>query len=410
MNRHLLLALVLATAAFSLRATAEQATPPAQEPGSAEILNRLQQLSEELERVRAELNQLKAQRAAEKARAAEADAAPAPAPAPEAVLPVEKAEPKPEVDEEQARMERERAIRSVQRSGVLLKGGSIEVEPGFTYSHYSSNLISIDGFAFLPVLVIGQIESLRIERDIFQPTLTLRYGILDNLQADVTVPYRFERDRFVRQVEDLPREEQSISDHGLSDVEFGLSYQLLYEQGWIPDLIVAARAKAPTGKSLFDIGGAGTNVTELVMGSGVWSVRSSVTAIKSLDPAILIFTAGYTHSLGRDFTVLVADPQTNAVPRRTTFEPGGTVDYGLAVAVAMNPVFAINLQLQQRITLDTHLAGIGKVEGSFSNQADIRFGFGWALTQKMVLNFTAAAGLTEDTPDLTVSLALPVKF
>jgi hypothetical protein len=82
----------------------------------------------------------------------------------------------------------------------------------------------------------------------------------------------------------------------------------------------------------------------------------------------------------------------------------------VAVAVAMNPVFAVNLQLQQRYTMGTELSGVGEVEGSAFNEADLRFGFAWALTKNTLLNFSVAAGLTEDTPDLTVTLALPIKF
>jgi hypothetical protein len=331
-------------------------------------------------------------------------------------------EEKPEADDEVARTERQRAIESVQRSGVLLRRNSWEVEPSVNYSHASSNLISIDGFAILPILVIGDIQSLRVERDIFTASLGARYGLLENLQLDVSVPYKFERDRFVTQTQTDPavsiREETTIEDHGLGDVSFGISHQVFYEQGNLPDVILSARATAPTGESLFDLPATAPSTNQLAqadlpLGSGVWSVRSGVTAIKSLDPVVLIFNAGYTHRFGRDLALTsIADDGSGTMTNQvhTTYQPGGTVDYGIAVAVAMNPVFAINLQLQQRITFDTELDGLGEVEGTAANEADLRFGFAWALTHNTVLNFSAAAGLTEDTPDVSLSLALPVKF
>jgi hypothetical protein len=410
-----------------------QTTPPAQPSAGAEdlskeeMLKRLKELTDELRNVRTELNQLEAERAAEVARTnAVAAPAPLPAPSPQPAAPPPAGQPqteeKPQVDEEQARLERERAIRSVQSSGVLLKQGSMEIEPSVTYSHYANNLIAIDGFSILPVLIIGEIESLRIERDIEQPALTWRYGILNNLQADVTPSYRFETDRYVQQIQSQPRTSTIIDDDGIADTQFGLSDQVLFEHGSVPDLILSARVTAPTGKSQFDFGSTNNIPTELAMGAGVWSVRGGVTAIKSLDPAVLILSAGYTHNLGRDFTVHQSASSntvdnsgvTNTVnytfPVRTTYELGDSIDYTIAIAMALNPVLAINLQIQEQITEDTYLAHIGKVQGSYMNQAYLRFGFGWALTHNSILNFSAAAGLTPDSPGLTVTLSMPIRF
>ncbi len=415
-------------------ADSQELVPPAPEPTgptNAEVLKQLLRLSEEVSRMRGEIDGLKAELAAEKAKAAVVPAPPPPtevaqlvpaAPPAETAVAAPPAEEQPIVDEEQARIERERAVRSVERSGVLMKRGAFEVEPAITYSHASSNLISIDGFAILPILVIGDIQSLRVERDIFTTSLAARYGLLDNVQVDVVVPYKYERDRYVTQTETNPqqavREETTIEDHGLGDVSFGVSYQAFYERGNLPDVILSARVTAPTADSIFDlpVNPPSTNQfaqTELPLGGGVWSVRGGVTAIKSLDPVVLIFNAGYTHSIGRDLTITsIGDTgggvMTNTVG--TTYHPGGVVDYGIAVAVAMNPVFAINLGLQQRFTFETDLDGLGDVEGSSTVEAELRFGFAWALTADVVLNFSAAAGLTEDTPDLAVTLALPIKF
>jgi len=409
------------------------ATTPAQQTGAAEqptgtqnqvneeILKRLKDLSDEFQIMRSELNQLEAERAAEQAGKGKPAGTPSPAPAaqPPTAKPPEqpKTEEQPAVNEEQARIERERAIASVSRSLVLLPQGAWEVEPDFLYSHYSSNLIDINGFAVLPVLVLGQIESLRIERDVLNPSLTVRYGILDRLQVDANAGWRFEQDRFVQEIQSQPRTEQTIDDNGISDTQFGLSYQPISEHGLVPDVTLAARVNAPSAKSQFDIKSTNSVPTELAMGSGVWSVRTGITATKSLDPAVIIVNFGYTVSLGRDFTAftnatVVSGGVTNVVtvPVHTTYEPGDAYDYGIAVAMALNPVFAINLQVHQTITTGTHLAHFGSVQGSSLNEADFRFGFGWAVARNTTVNFTAAAGLTEDSPDYTILLAVPIRF
>ncbi len=313
------------------------------------------------------------------------------------------------LDDEEYRLERERAIRSVARNGVLLHRNEWEVEPSFAYSHWSTNLLSVDGLSVLPVLVVGEVEGLRVERDTFQASLTLRYGILDNLQADVTVPYRYEYHRFVRQVDQVERKEESASDYGMGDVEFGLTHQLLYEQGLTPDLLLSLRGRAPTGKDQFEIEPDGE---EIPMGTGVWGVRGGLTAIKALDPIVLILSGGFTWNAKRDITIEVQDPNNpgETLEWETTYEPGGMVDWGLGIALAVNPALALNFQFQQRVTFRNSLKGFGEVDGSSGNQADVRFGFGWALTHDVIVNFVSAAGLTEDTPDMTTSLGVAIKF
>jgi hypothetical protein len=375
-----------------------------------EILKMIQNLQNELKQTRSELDQLKKDRQPEKATVAPpVPAPPAPVPAPSQEEASEATKERTEAEKERERLERERAIRSVQRSGVLLPPGQFEAEPSFTYSHYSQNLINVDGFSILPVLVIGDIQSLRVERDLYQFGLALRYGIMRNLQLDASIPFVYEEQTYTTQSaqnnQSLASTETSRNDYGIGDVQFGVSYQMLHEHGLVPDVIVQGWARAPTGTSQFDI----SSADQLPQGSGVWGVRGGVTAIKTLDPAVVIFNAGYTYNFGRDFVVQqVTSNSTNMVS--TTYLPGSSIDTSLAVAVAMNPSFALNFGVLVRYTFATELKGIGEVQGSPINEAQFRFGFAWALTRNSVINFTAAAGLTEDTPDLTITIGCPIKF
>jgi hypothetical protein len=403
----------IASASQQANATNNAAAGDLDRLSKTEILKMIQSLSHELKQTRSELDQIKAERQTEKNQAASPPPVPS-VPAPPVTPPLQEgaadaAKEQTEAEKERERLERERAIRSVQRSGVLLPRGQIEVEPSFTYSHYSQNLINVDGFAILPVLVIGDIQSLRIERDIFQFGLALRYGVLRNLQLDVSLPFMYDDETFTTQSaqneQSLASTETSRNDYGIGDVQFGLSYQALHEHGLVPDVIVQGWARAPTGTSQFDI----NNADQLPQGTGVWGVRGGLTAIKTLDPAVVIFNAGYTYNFGRDFVVQqVTSNSTNSVA--TTYLPGGSIDTSLAVAVAMNPSFAINLGVLVRHTFATKLQRIGEVQGSPVTEAQFRFGFAWALSRNSAINFTAGAGLTEDTPDLTITIACPIKF
>ena len=371
--------------------------------GKAEILKLIQNLADELKQTRSELDQLKAARQEEKLKVIPVPPV-APTPAP-----TETPKEQTEAEKDRERVERERAIQSVQRSGVLLPQGKFDVEPSFTYSHTSRNFINVDGFSILPVLIIGNIQALRVERDVFQTQLALRYGILPNLQVDASVPWQSETDRYVTQsyqnnVQLAPKE-SGRHDQGIGDPQLGLSYQLLHEHGWVPDLIVQSTGRAPIGKSQFDI----HSNSQLAQGAGVWGVRNGITAIKTMDPIVLIFNTGYTYKFGRDLTAQrITSTGTNVIT--TTYQPGGSIDNGVAVAIAMNPSFAINLGVLERYTFSTELTGVGTVQGSSLNEAQFRFGFAWAVTRNSVFNFTAAMGLTEDSPGLTITIAYPIKF
>ena len=371
--------------------------------GKAEILKLIQNLADELKQTRSELDQLKAARQEEKLKVIPVPPV-APTPAP-----TETPKEQTEAEKDRERVERERAIQSVQRSGVLLPQGKFDVEPSFTYSHTSRNFINVDGFSILPVLIIGNIQALRVERDVFQTQLALRYGILPNLQVDASVPWQSETDRYVTQsyqnnVQLAPKE-SGRHDQGIGDPQLGLSYQLLHEHGWVPDLIVQSTGRAPIGKSQFDI----HSNSQLAQGSGDWGVRNGITAIKTMDPIVLIFNTGYTYNFGRNLTAQqITSTGTNVIT--TTYQPGGSIDNGVAVAIAMNPSFAINLGVLERYTFSTELTGVGTVQGSSLNEAQFRFGFAWAVTRNSVFNFTAAMGLTEDSPGLTITIAYPIKF
>ena len=170
-------------------------------------------------------------------------------------------------------------------------------------------------------------------------------------------------------------------------------------------MIIQSEARAPTGKSQFDI----HSNAQLPQGTGVWGDRIGITTIKTLDPVVVIFTTGYTYNFSRAFLVQqVTSSSTNVVS--TTYQPGGSIDAAVAVAVAMNPSFALNLGVLERYTFHTELVRIGTVDGSSLNVAQLRFGFAWAIGRNSVINFTAAAGLTEDTPGLTLTIACPIKF
>jgi hypothetical protein len=273
------------------------------------------------------------------------------------------------------------------RGGVLLRKGKWQIEPSMTYVHTSANKISIEGYTVLPVLIIGEISTEKVKRDIFIQTLTTRYGLKNNLQVELNVPYRYQHERITVE---SPASETLRHAAGLGDVSAGIFYQCAYEKGIIPDLVAGISVKSPTGQEPYgqDIG----------LGTGHWGIKTSLVAVKASDPAILFSSLGYTKNLER-----------NDIEGYGTIEPGDSFDYGLGFAFALNYQVALSFQLSQSVTQKMRVND-NSVASSFTNVVTLKYGLTWSLSKNFSCEVSAGHGLTTDSPDFIFGLSFPYSF
>lgn len=272
-----------------------------------------------------------------------------------------------------------------QKGSVLLPKGTFQVEPSTTWAHFSSNSINIQGFSILPVLVIGDISVRRTKRDVFIQNFTMKYGLLNNLQAEVKVPFRAQYNR------DTISEssETTKNSAGMGDIEFGVSRQIGWEHGLIPDLIAAVNVKSTTGRSPYN--------KTIGLGTGHWAVRGSLIAAKSSDPAVIFSSLNYTYNFSE------------TVQNIGKIEPGSSLGYSLGMAIALSYQTAINFSFDHSVTQKFKTTG-QKVDGSFLNSANVKIGANWALNEKSSVDFSVAFGVTDDAPDVTAEIRFPFVF
>ncbi len=150
----------------------------------------------------------------------------------------------------------------IERGGLLLPPGTMEIEPSVEYQHFSTRRISVSGFSILPTFIIGVLNTEKVQRDILDASLTIRIGLFRDVQVEVRVPYRFAWDRISTVNTSDP--DIKSSDDVIGDIEVALSVQPIKEKGWVPDIILGVRGKTITGKDPFAL-----QANEIPTGTGL---------------------------------------------------------------------------------------------------------------------------------------------
>lgn len=276
----------------------------------------------------------------------------------------------------------------VARSRLLLPPWKYEIEPSFTYVHASSDNISIDEFTIVPVLVVGEIISERVRRNIIIPAFTFRLGLPNDSQTEVRVPLRYESERTILADGSV----RPKSAFGLGDLEFALSKHLMREKGAIPDILGSLRWKTPTGHS--DTFGTEED-DDIALGTGFHGFQFMLTALKIRDPLALFGSVAYTANLSAD------KPQGRV-------NPGDTVGFNLGLALALNLETSINFGWEQRFTFRTSLDG-ADFPGSSLTVGTFNVGVTYNISSDVSLDLAINIGLTRDAPDLQATIALPIR-
>lgn len=306
--------------------------------------------------------------------------APSPQPAPEPSPSVAATPGRPtevvEPDEDAAATALERSL--VREGGLLLPPGTFEVEPGLSYTFEGSSVIAL-------VRQDGGLTAARAEtrRDELDASLDVSVGLPWNLQADLDVPFTFER----RAVTGGTEEDESR--FGLGDVRVGLRTQLLWERDWVPDLLASVQWRAPTGDDDASSGG-------ITLGNGFHALTQTATAVKSQDPLVFVGSVFYTLELadskeGRDI------------------DPGDTIGFSLRSILAASPETSLRLGTIWNFTGEAEVDGRG-VAGSDGVEGLFEVGASSIISRRVLLTITGAMGLTDDAPDATLSVALPIRF
>jgi hypothetical protein len=303
-------------------------------------------------------------------------------------------------DEEERRASESLDQALLVRGGLLLPKGTLEIDNTASYFSLSSDHLTVNGFALLPVLVVGDITSQRLRRDILIHSLTTRLGLPGQFQMDFTVPYGYVLNRTV----DANNNETSASQFGLGDIQAGLSRQLAIEHGKTPDLLGNLHFKSVTGTNSYDLQSAETS-----LGTGFNSFQGSITAAKSSDPVVFFGDLSYTRNLPAHHTIPVSDPSNPDVTSTLGYlRPGDAFGFQLGSILALNTETSFTLGWDQRFTRETKLNGV-RLPASYLVEGSLRLGTSYMYAPGRMVDLSFGVGLTPDTPNLQFSVGFPIR-
>lgn len=298
-----------------------------------------------------------------------------------------------------------------EQPGVLTPKGKFVVEPALQYSYSSSNRVALVGYTIIPALHIGVIDVREVKRNTTIGMLTTRFGVSNRMELEARLPYVYRSDTSIgREFLAGTAEDTGFqaSGRGIGDVELSARYQ--FNDGGLdrPYFIGGLRLKTRTGKDPFEVPtvpgtggllGAGLQA-ELPTGSGFVGLQPSVTALFPSDPAVFFGTLSYLHSFGRK----------NIGGGWGDIRPGGVLGFNFGMGLSLNDRSSFSIGYDHASVGRTKQNGVVPSDSVRVQLGTLLLGYSYRLNPQRTLNLSLGAGLTRDTPDVTLTVRVPTSL
>jgi hypothetical protein len=307
--------------------------------------------------------------------------------------------------------------------GVLTAPGTYVLEPSMQYGYSSSNRVALVGYTVIPALLIGLVDVREIKRNTFTTAITGRTGISNRMEVEVKVPYVYRSDATVSREIFTGTAVERVFDttgKGMGDVEVAGRYQLNNGGADKGYYIAGLRYKSRTGRDPFEVitdcerRCIGENVTgtglplDLPTGSGFHSLQGTLTWLYPSDPAVFFGNLSYVHNFKRDdVTRLVRNGEREPLG---SLQPGAVLGFNFGMGLALNDKASLSLGYDHSTIGRMRQNGATSIGSVRTQLGTLLLGYSYRLSPKRSLNIAVGAGVTRDTPDVTLTLRLPMTF
>ena len=306
--------------------------------------------------------------------------------------------------------------------GVLTPKGKYVLEPSVQYSYSSSNRVALVGYTIIPALLIGLVDVREVKRNTMTGALAVRYGLSNRVEVEARLPYVYRSDSTIsRELFTGSASERVFSNSGraIGDVEIGARYQLNDGGINMPYFLGSLRFKSRTGKDPFDVvtdcvtrcvgNTSGTGLPlDLPTGSGFYSLQPGLTWLFPSDPAVFFGGVSYTYNFKRSgVSRLVLNGEREFIG---DVQPGGIFGVNFGMGLALNDKSSFSMGVDLNSVGRTRQNGVPLATSVRTQLASLLLGYSYRYTDKTTFSVTVGAGLTRDTPDLTLNLRIPMSF
>lgn len=296
---------------------------------------------------------------------------------------------KQEGDADQTAMLKQ-TLTAVDKQYSLLKRGKLQATYDFNYSYVGQEKINAD-------ISSGKLTLFNIENDsshTITNTVSVDYGVRDNLTANLIVPV-------LSKYSENPAYDGFS--HSVGDLGLGARWQPIEVRRGRPSMTFTGNVRLPTGKSPFKVvAGQG-----LATGSGVTTFTGGMNVNHIADPVALFGSVNLSYSLSaKDLN------QVRGNHILTKVEPGMSFGFGFGFAYALSYGITTSVSLQESISAGTKLHFADGTSGKTKTQTSgvLNFGLGYRVSPKTTVNVTAGVGLTDDSPNFSLGVSLPLAF
>ncbi|MCV6612637.1 MAG: transporter [Amphritea sp.] len=312
------------------------------------------------------------------------------------------------------------SVENILQEEHALFSDDFTLELGFNYRTFDRKDLVLEGFLALDAIFLGDISVDDVKADIFTVDVTGRYNVNDRWQLGATLPFVYRETSYQRNVN--VGVEATVDETNIGDVTISSAYQLFEETASRPDIVWNLSVKAPTGSHPYGTtletrtrtSGTGSDTitypSELPTGSGLWSITSSLSFVKTTDPAILFANIGYTHNLQGSFD----DISSSSGDQPGDVRLGDSIFYGLGMAFALNERMSLSLSLSQRLSQKSETRFDGQswqeIIGSDGNAASFTVGGTYAISDRLSMSTSLGIGLTPDASDFSIGVKFPYRF
>lgn len=282
----------------------------------------------------------------------------------------------------------EEVFQAAEKNYSLQKRGSHALNYSFDYSYTGDQRIDLE-------ISGGSVRNMDVVPSAthnFTNAFTYDYGLLDNLTIGTRIPLVVKYDT---------QDELSVYDFG--DVSLTGRWQpFAYVPGKMSTTFFATLS-TKTGVSPYEI-----DVREqLSTGSGYYSVSAGVSLSKVLDPVVVF------GSLSASWNLPETDlQQVRGARLLLELEPGMGLSGSAGFAYSLSYDISLSISTQLSYTDETILTFSDGTRAVAQDQMTgfLSMSLGTRVSDTTIINTSLGIGLTEDAPDFSLGLSLPINF